>query len=96
MRYGLIFMDCHMPVLDGYGAAQKIRDMESKGLLSQGQPPVVIVALTADALPHTRGLCVSAGMNDYITKPLRRATLKGVLDTYYYTDDEQTPPGTTT
>eukprot|EP01059_Diplonema_ambulator_P012211 TRINITY_DN2243_c0_g1_i2.p1 TRINITY_DN2243_c0_g1~~TRINITY_DN2243_c0_g1_i2.p1 ORF type:complete len:1419 (+),score=233.11 TRINITY_DN2243_c0_g1_i2:119-4258(+) len=83
-RFTLVFMDCHMPVLDGYGATRKIRELEQTAALHPNEPPVTIVALTADALPHTKGQCVSAGMNDYITKPLRRATLKEILDKYYY------------
>eukprot|EP01064_Diplonema_japonicum_P020791 TRINITY_DN30362_c0_g1_i1.p1 TRINITY_DN30362_c0_g1~~TRINITY_DN30362_c0_g1_i1.p1 ORF type:complete len:1469 (+),score=327.89 TRINITY_DN30362_c0_g1_i1:49-4455(+) len=83
-RYDLIFMDCHMPVLDGYGAVKQIREKERTGELWPNQPPITIVALTADALPHTKGLCVAAGMNDYITKPLRRVTLKETLDKYYF------------
>eukprot|EP01061_Rhynchopus_euleeides_P023859 TRINITY_DN3866_c0_g2_i2.p1 TRINITY_DN3866_c0_g2~~TRINITY_DN3866_c0_g2_i2.p1 ORF type:complete len:1515 (+),score=591.55 TRINITY_DN3866_c0_g2_i2:104-4648(+) len=86
-RYGLVFMDCHMPVLDGYGAVRDIRDKEKHGAFSwkeDGEDNITVVALTADALPHTRGLCVDAGMNDYITKPLKQATLKKILDLYYY------------
>ena len=83
-RYDLVFMDCHMPVLDGYGAVKEIRKLELEGTLSKDLPPIIIIALTADALPHTRGLCVEAGMNDYITKPLRKNTLKNVLDEYFF------------
>eukprot|EP01060_Flectonema_neradi_P000576 TRINITY_DN1035_c0_g1_i1.p1 TRINITY_DN1035_c0_g1~~TRINITY_DN1035_c0_g1_i1.p1 ORF type:complete len:1190 (+),score=262.61 TRINITY_DN1035_c0_g1_i1:1156-4725(+) len=83
-QYHLVFMDCHMPVLDGYGAVKQIRSMEANGVLSRDQPPITIIALTADALPHTRGLCVESGMNDYIAKPLRKNMLKTVLDTYFF------------
>ena len=103
-RYGLVFMDCHMPVLDGYGAVREIRKREGEGVFDwkvcvrrrhtltsphlptqeRDEDNITIVALTADALPHTRGQCVEAGMDDYITKPLKQATLKKVLEKYYY------------
>ena len=80
-RHDIILMDCHMPVLDGYGATKLIREMEKSGKL-QGQP-VNIIALTADALPHTRDECLQAGMDDYITKPLRKNILKATLEKWY-------------
>eukprot|EP00756_Hemistasia_phaeocysticola_P023986 Hpha_TRINITY_DN15922_c1_g2::TRINITY_DN15922_c1_g2_i1::g.71603::m.71603 len=89
--HDLVFMDCHMPVLDGYGATRKIRALEQEGSLAAPKDgvarPVCIVALTADALPDTRGKCVEAGMDDYMTKPLRKATLQQVLDKYFYKTD---------
>eukprot|EP01065_Artemidia_motanka_P040268 TRINITY_DN5009_c0_g1_i2.p1 TRINITY_DN5009_c0_g1~~TRINITY_DN5009_c0_g1_i2.p1 ORF type:complete len:1634 (+),score=511.76 TRINITY_DN5009_c0_g1_i2:277-4902(+) len=89
--HDLVFMDCHMPVLDGYGAARKIRLLEQEGGLAApefgGPRRVTIVALTADALPDTRGKCTDAGMDDYITKPLRKATLQQVLETYFFKAD---------
>eukprot|EP01060_Flectonema_neradi_P009466 TRINITY_DN16734_c0_g1_i2.p1 TRINITY_DN16734_c0_g1~~TRINITY_DN16734_c0_g1_i2.p1 ORF type:complete len:474 (+),score=88.43 TRINITY_DN16734_c0_g1_i2:80-1423(+) len=83
-RYDIILMDCHMPVLDGYGATKVIREMEQSGKLSG--PPVKIIALTADALPHTRDCCLQAGMDDYITKPLRKNILKTTLDKWFFCD----------
>lgn len=67
-RYDLIFMDCLMPVMDGYEATRKIREMHAD---------VPIVAITADVLPESRGRCLAAGMNDYITKPFN---MQGLLD----------------
>ncbi|OUS30214.1 hypothetical protein A9Q99_06995 [Gammaproteobacteria bacterium 45_16_T64] len=60
-NYRLIFMDCQMPVMDGYQATKQIR-------LDGNDIP--IVAMTANAMPGDREKCLAAGMNDYITKPL--------------------------
>eukprot|EP01065_Artemidia_motanka_P040269 TRINITY_DN5009_c0_g2_i1.p1 TRINITY_DN5009_c0_g2~~TRINITY_DN5009_c0_g2_i1.p1 ORF type:complete len:1586 (+),score=568.87 TRINITY_DN5009_c0_g2_i1:43-4800(+) len=83
-HHQVVFMDCHMPVLDGYSATQKIRELEAEGKLSAGCEPITIVALTADALPNTRQVCLDSGMNDYATKPLRKAQLAAVLDKYWF------------
>eukprot|EP01062_Namystynia_karyoxenos_P083086 TRINITY_DN9489_c0_g2_i2.p1 TRINITY_DN9489_c0_g2~~TRINITY_DN9489_c0_g2_i2.p1 ORF type:complete len:1704 (+),score=696.07 TRINITY_DN9489_c0_g2_i2:76-5112(+) len=86
--HDLVFMDCHMPVLDGYGASKKIRELEKEGKIgAPGRPRVTIVALTADALPQTRQVCLDHGMDDYATKPLRKAQLSAVLDKYWFKED---------
>ena len=76
----IILMDCHMPVMDGYDATREIRSLEKNGHFNH--PPIVIVALTADALPNTRESCIAAGMDDYMTKPFRRRTLSSFLSKY--------------
>jgi two-component system sensor histidine kinase/response regulator len=65
--YDLIFMDCQMPVMDGFEATRRIRALAIK------QP--TIIAMTANALPGDRERCLVAGMNDYITKPIRAEIL---------------------
>lgn len=72
-RYDVIFMDCFMPVLDGYGAARKIRDTPGP---NRGVP---IVAITAAAMDSDRRKALQAGMNDYITKPVTAEDLLGAL-----------------
>jgi PAS domain S-box-containing protein len=74
--YKLVFMDCQMPKLDGYQAAQEIRKWEH----SQNRPFVPIVALTARAMIGDRDLCLSAGMNDYLAKPFGLEELRSALD----------------
>jgi two-component system, sensor histidine kinase and response regulator len=63
--YDLIFMDCQMPELDGYAAAREIRLREKIGRR------VRIVAMTAEALAGSRELCLEAGMDGYIAKPVK-------------------------
>ena len=62
-NFDLILMDCHMPVLDGFQATRKIRQMGEPG------KHVPIIALTADVLDASREDCLSSGMNDYLSKP---------------------------
>jgi two-component system, sensor histidine kinase and response regulator len=75
-RYDLIFMDCHMPEMDGYEATRTIRAKEKE----QALPPTRIVAMTANAMQGDRETCLQAGMDDYISKPLNVGALKAVLN----------------
>jgi len=72
-RPDLIFMDIVMPEMDGYQAAQQIRQ-------SDKQTP--IIAMTAKALKEDRDICLNAGMNDLITKPFSLDRLKDMLKKY--------------
>ena len=73
--YDLIFMDCHMPVMDGYTATRELRLMESRKAL----PHQPVIALTANALEGEREKCLAAGMNDYLTKPIVTEQLSTIL-----------------
>ena len=74
--YDIIFMDCQMPEMDGYEATAEIRRREGSSKQS------VIVAMTANVLPGDRKRCLEAGMDDYVTKPIRRDELREVLIKY--------------
>jgi two-component system, sensor histidine kinase and response regulator len=71
--FDLVLMDCQMPELDGYEASRQIRSIEGD---SRHTP---IVAMTANALPGDREKCLEAGMDDYITKPVRLDALERLL-----------------
>jgi PAS domain S-box-containing protein len=72
--YDLIFMDCQMPEMDGYEAAAAIRQVER-----ESGKHLAIVAMTANAMQGDREKCLSAGMDDYITKPIRREAIQEML-----------------
>lgn len=69
-----ILMDLHMPEMDGIEATKLIRAMDS-----EGRPPF-IAALTADVMPEERQRCFDAGMDDYLTKPLKQGVLAKTLE----------------
>ena len=77
-RYDLVLMDMHMPEMDGIEATREIRRLEAES----GHPGIYIIALTADAMAGDREKCISAGMNDYLTKPLRPHDLQGALQRF--------------
>jgi PAS domain S-box-containing protein len=72
--YDLIFMDVHMPELDGLEATREIRKLPAP----HGAP--IIIALTADALTGEREICLEAGMDDYLTKPVKIEGLKAAIE----------------
>jgi CheY-like chemotaxis protein len=74
-KFSLILMDLHMPVMDGYEAAEQIRAWEA----THKQPRRPIVALTADAFEEDRKRCQAVGMDDFLTKPISMDALKAAL-----------------
>jgi CheY-like chemotaxis protein len=77
--YDIVFMDCQMPEMDGYDAARAIRSREQSS--RQGSKgPVYIIALTANAMEGDREECLAAGMDDYLSKPIRLQDLQAVLE----------------
>ncbi|MBN2505681.1 MAG: response regulator [Verrucomicrobia bacterium] len=77
--YDIILMDCMMPEMDGYAVTERIRQGERVSSIHFKSSPYII-ALTANALPGDRERCLAAGMNDYLTKPMRLFELEQVLD----------------
>jgi CheY-like chemotaxis protein len=69
----LVFMDCQMPEQDGYAASREIRSREGSGRR------VAIVAMTAEAMEGSRELCIEAGMDDYISKPVGRVAISEIV-----------------
>lgn len=73
--YDLVLMDCHMPGIDGLEATALIRASRT----GRGNPQVPIIALTGDAMQEQREKCLAAGMNDFLTKPVRKEEAARVM-----------------
>jgi len=74
-NFDLIFMDCQMPIMDGFEATKQVREHEKKGKLTQ----IPIVALTANAMKGDKERCIQAGMDDYLSKPVRQKDFAGMI-----------------
>jgi two-component system sensor histidine kinase/response regulator len=73
--HDIIFMDCQMPEMDGLEATRRIRALEKEQWLK----PILIVAMTASAMQGDRESCLQAGMDDYISKPVKMEEIKKLL-----------------
>ena len=73
--YDIIFMDCHMPEMNGYQATQAIRDFEKENNIEN----IPIIAMTADTMSGVKEACIKSGMNNCILKPIDVEELKSIL-----------------
>ena len=76
--YDLIFMDCQMPILDGLAATKEIRRRPVSSFAKHQQP--VVIAITANAMKEDQKICLDAGMNDYLSKPVAKDKLAVMLE----------------
>lgn len=72
--FDIVFMDCHMPGMDGFVAASEIRKAEPAGIRTP------IIALTAGAMPQDRDRCLEAGMDGHLSKPVSLTQLREALE----------------
>jgi signal transduction histidine kinase/CheY-like chemotaxis protein len=73
-NFDIVFMDCHMPIMDGFEATRHIREEEATK-----QKHTVIIAVTADAMIGDREKCLKAGMDDYLNKPFKPEQITNLL-----------------
>ncbi|HIJ20167.1 MAG TPA: response regulator [Deltaproteobacteria bacterium] len=101
-RYDLILMDIQMPIMDGFSATQRIREIEAINLSGQGGDSggvdqqstiqrVPIIAMTAHAVKGYREKCLRAGMDDYVTKPLMRKELLTMVEKWTFRTSDSHP-----
>ncbi|MBF0413456.1 MAG: response regulator [Desulfamplus sp.] len=88
-HYDIIFMDCQMPVMDGFTATRKIRELERDTRLQRSasvkgsDSHIPIVAMTANAMKGDREKCMEAGMDDFISKPVEPELLGQIIKRYF-------------
>lgn len=86
VRYDIILMDCMMPIMDGFQATKKIREIEKEREVTK---PVLIFALTANAGEDDRKKCLEYGMDDFVSKPIKREAIEELLNRWVKTNDDQ-------
>jgi two-component system sensor histidine kinase/response regulator len=80
-KYNLIFMDIQMPEMDGMAATRMIREKEEQMKSEiQNYPHIPIIAMTAESMKGDREKCFDAGMNDYISKPIRKKVVLEMVE----------------
>ncbi len=89
-RFDFIFMDCNMPEMDGFEATKTIRALEKR----ENFQPTPIVALTAYAMKGDEQRCLESGMDDYITKPVKKQAMIAVLEKWLKPEKTKANSGT--
>jgi CheY-like chemotaxis protein len=84
--YNMVFMDCQMPVMDGYECTRRIRE-DTSGLFN---PNIPIVAMTANAMRGDKEKCLAAGMNDYLAKPVDTEGVQHTLNKWIVVEENKT------
>lgn len=84
-EFDVVFMDCQMPILDGYSTTQKIRENEAK---SDSNVRQLIIALTANAFTEDLDKCLSVGMDDFLAKPFELQQLQTILAKHFETKSQ--------
>ncbi|MBF0181652.1 MAG: response regulator [Magnetococcales bacterium] len=79
-RFDLVLMDCQMPEMDGYRACREFRALEPPGRHTP------VIALTANAMQGDRELCLAAGMDDFLSKPVRKGEILAMLQRWVTPD----------
>ncbi|MFM8337097.1 MAG: response regulator, partial [Opitutaceae bacterium] len=78
--FAVVLMDCHMPEMDGFEVTRRLRSMENqRRTVDPCYRPALVVGVTGDCLPGTRDLCLRAGMDEYLTKPVQLENLSRLL-----------------
>jgi len=93
-RYDMLFVDCQMPVMDGYEATAAIREREARSRQDgEDAARIPIVALTGLAADADRERCLRAGMDDYLSKPFSVAAIQAILDKWLPNRPARIPEG---
>ena len=85
-KYDIVFMDCQMPVMDGFAATAAIRSLEDSAKSS-----IPIIAMTANAMSGDKRVCLDAGMDGYISKPIHVSDLDMAIKSYCFLGDQVLP-----